>query len=105
MIRIKETICPIFKGKGSLCDISLLSVVAKLYSSVLTSKVCLITHVKLNNMQERFLPGRSCVDKSFTLRMIIDKHLSEQAKLSCTFIDRKKAHNSGFLQIIESIFF
>jgi len=41
-----------------------------------------------------FWKGRGCVDQNFTLRLIIEKHLSYQTALGLSFIDYEQAFDS-----------
>lgn len=92
----KAIICPILKDSSSdpplplnYRGISLLSVVAKIYSSVLNNR--LVTYQDDNNLlvdeQNGFRSERSCLDHVFTLNSIVKNRNSTFV----TFIDLQKA--------------
>ena len=75
------------------CGISLLSVVSKLYSSILNKR--LLTYLDTENMlvdeQNGFRPDRSCQDHVFTACTVIRNRLLNKKHTFATFIDLQKA--------------
>ena len=67
-------IVPLYKGKGDKCecsnsrDISLLSVVGKLYGRVLIKRVKAGTECTIGEEQCGFRQGRGCMDQVFVVR-------------------------------------
>ncbi|NRA91849.1 MAG: reverse transcriptase family protein [Psychroserpens sp.] len=71
--------------------ITLLSVVSKVYTSILNQRLSEWCERKKILVEEQggFRPGRGCVDQIFVLSSIIRKRKSKQT--CCCFIDLKKA--------------
>ena len=99
----RSVIVPIFKG-GNSSDpqnyrgISLLSVISKLFSSVLTNRLqnWVEDNGKLCKEQAGFRKNHSTVDHIFTLHAMVTKHVycGGRGKLYVAFIDYKKAFDS-----------
>lgn len=97
----KAVMVPVFK-KGDKNDpnnyrgISLLSCMAKLFTSVLNKR--LVDWSESNDIitdaQFGFRPGTSTVDAIFALHAIITKSLNDSKRLYCCFVDYKKAFDS-----------
>ncbi len=83
----KAIIVPVYKGKGrrgecgSYRGIGLLSVPRKVYGEVITERVQRLTEEKISEEQGGFRKGRGCVDKIFSLRMVVEKILEKRKKL------------------------
>lgn len=89
-------IAPIFKkGSRKECSnyrgISLLSVVGKVYASVLVDRVRAIVEDVLDEIQGGFRPLRGCQDQIFCLRQAIEKLCEKDKDLYLCFIDLEKA--------------
>ena len=89
-------IAPIYKkGNRKECSnyrgISLLSVVGKLYASVLVDRVRVIVEDVLDEVQGGFRPLRGCQDQIFCLRQAIEKLYEKNKDLYLCFIDLEKA--------------
>jgi len=96
----KGIILPIYKGKGSPKDcknyrgISLLLTPGKVFATVLLNNVRdqLLAHRRLE--QSGFTPGRSTIDRIFTLDTIIQSRKEFQKPLWIAFVDLKAAFDS-----------
>jgi len=96
----KEIILPIYKGKGSPKDcknyrgLSLLSTPGKVFVMVLLNKVRdqLLAHRRVE--QSGFTPGRSTINRIFTLNTIIQSRKEFQEPLWIAFVDLKAAFDS-----------
>ena len=95
----KAIISPILKaGKEpgeplNYRGVSLLSCAAKLYSSVIQSRIsgyCEITG-QFADEQNAFRKGRSCTDHIFVLTNILENRLFNGKSTFCAFVDMKKA--------------
>jgi hypothetical protein len=89
-------IAPIFKkGNRKVCSnyrgISLLSVVGKVYASVLVDRVRVIVEEVLDEAQSGFRPLRGCQDQIFCLRQAIEKLFERNIDLYLCIIDLEKA--------------
>ena len=92
-------ICPIYKGKGSKNDvdnyrgITILSCVAKLFTSVLNERIyCFLENNGLLGVEQGgFRKNNSTIDHIFALHCLIDIYLKKKKRLFCTFIDYSKA--------------
>lgn len=88
-------ISPIHK-KGNTMDcnnyrgISLLSVVGKVYSSLLEKRVRVIVEPLLDENQSGFRPMRGCQDQIFCLRQLIEKFHECNKDMYVCFVDLKK---------------
>ena len=92
-------IFPLFKNKGSKNNvdnyrgITLLSVIGKLFTSALNSR--LTTYLEsisaLGEEQAGFRKGYSTLNHIFVLHTIIDFYLQKRKRLYCAFIDYSKA--------------
>ena len=93
----ESIIYPIFK-KGDVNDaqnyrgITLISILAKIYSQLLLSRLTTWTteHDTITNKQFGFQKGKSTTDCVFLLHSIISKVLNSGEKLYCVFIDYEK---------------
>ena len=99
----KTIICPIPKDKKndpriptSYRGISLISCVAKLYSSLLNKRITdyLENEEKLTDEQNRFRKERSCLDHVFTLDSIVRNRLEKKEDTFAAFIDFQKPFDS-----------
>jgi len=96
----KGIILPIYKGKGSPKDckhyrgLSLLSTPGKVFAMVLLNKVRdqLLAHRRLE--QSGFTPGRSMINRIFTLKTIIQSRKEFQKPLWIALVDLKAAFDS-----------
>jgi hypothetical protein len=92
-------VIPIYKGKGDKSEcgnyrgIILLSVVGKVYGSVLIEEVKRITDEKIGEEQGGFRKGRGCIDQIFGVNQIIEKKLERQKELCVGFIDLEKGYD------------
>lgn len=95
----KSIIIPLYKGKGSKQDcksyrgISLLSIVGKLYAKILNVRLVSMTEKKIWDVQSGFRKGMGCTDQVFSLRSVVEKHLSKSLKVFCAFVDLEKAYD------------
>ena len=86
--------------KGDLSDcnnwrgITLLSVVSKVFTKIMLSRIRDAVDSKLREEQAGFRPGRSCTDQIFVLRIILEEYMEKQKALHMNFIDFKKAFDS-----------
>ena len=94
------TLMPLYKGKGDTNSmdnyrgIALMSIVAKLYASILTSRLTktLEQHGLRSDLQFGFRPKRSTVDAAFVLQTIADKYAAGEARpVYVAFVDFAKA--------------
>lgn len=83
------------KGDLSKCDnwrdITLLSVLGKVFSIVLLNCLWRAVDTCLRDQQAEFRRGRSCTEKIFVLRQVIGQSLEYQQRISLNFIDFVKA--------------
>ena len=97
---LKAIVKPIPKGSGkdplvpiNYRGISLLSCVAKTYTSLLNQRI--VKYCDGNNIivdeHNGFRKGRSCSDHLFTITSIIRNRLSQKHDTFCAFIDMEKA--------------
>ena len=90
---------PLFKKKGSTMDpdnyrgITLLSCLAKLFTSCLNSRLTnfLENKKELGEEQAGFREGYSTLDHIFVLHSLIDFYLDKNKRIYCLFVDYKKA--------------
>lgn len=94
-------IFPLYKdGDARIPDnyrgITLLSVVGKVYTSVLNERVTkwCEKHGVLSEEQAGFRPGRSTVDHIFSVAEVIRLRRSRKKETHCCFLDIKKAYDS-----------
>jgi len=91
-------IAPIHK-KGSTKDcnnyrgISLLSIVGKLYASIIERRVRELVEPLLDENQCGFRPMRGCQDQIFCMRQIIEKSYEKNKDLFMCFVDLEKAYD------------
>ena len=92
-------IVALYKGKGvrSECKnfrgISLLSIPGKVFGKMVIERVRKLTCERVWDVQSGFMPGRSCIDQVFSLRMIVEKYLAVDRKVFSVFIDLEKAYD------------
>jgi len=81
-------------------DISLLSVLGKLFERVLYNRIKLweVEHHILNEEQAGFRSGYSTQDNIYVLQSLIYKSLHSRQRIYCAFIDLRKAYNSVYRQ-------
>ena len=86
------------KGDLSKCDnwrgITLLDVVGKVVARVLQERLHMVVEDELSESHCGFRKGRSCTDKIFTVRQLVEKSWEHAAKSYLPFIDLKKAYDS-----------
>ena len=94
-------IFPLFKdGDARVPDnyrgITLLSVVGKIYTSILNARVTLWCekHGVLSEEQAGFRPGRSTVDHIFTLSEVLRLRRARKKQTYCAFLDIRKAYDT-----------
>ena len=95
----KAVIVPIFKKKDKLdCanyrGISLLSLVGKVFCSIIHSRMKKKTEEILAESQAGFRPGRSTADQLFSLRQITEKYNEIGKPLYLCYIDYQKAFDT-----------
>ena len=106
----KAILIPIHK-KGSVDStdnyrgISLLSVVSKVYTSILNNRLTtwVETNSILSDAQCGFRKGRSTIDHIFTLHAAIQKQFVNNAKLYVAFIDFRKAYDTVNRNVLWSV--
>jgi hypothetical protein len=78
--------------------ITLLSVVAKLYSSLITNRVSkwCEENTKISDAQAGFRPNRATTDQIFTLAEILQARQQDGLDTVCVFLDIKKAYDTTF---------
>lgn len=89
-------IAPIYKkGNAKDCNnyrgISLLSIVGKLYATIIEKRVRDIVEDSLDENQCGFRPARGCRDQIFSMRQIIEKYQENNKNLFMCFVDLEKA--------------
>ncbi len=95
----KAVIVPLHKGKRNKdeCNkkrgISLLSVPGKIYGRILTERLMQVTEKKVNDEQHGFRKGKSCADKIFAVRMLVEEYLGKDRKLYAAIMDLEKAYD------------
>ena len=86
--------------KGDLGDcnnwrgITLLSLISKVFSRIVLSRLTAVLEKDLRPQQAGFHPGRSCSDHIFTLRQILEQSKEWNTPLYINFIDLEKAFDS-----------
>ena len=76
--------------------ISLLCVISKVYSSILSvriNKYCDILNIFVEE-QNVFRQNRSCIDHIFSITTIVKNYICDYKHVFCAFIDFKKAFDS-----------
>ncbi len=92
-------VVPSYKGKGRReeCNnyrgISLLSVPGKIYGRIFNEKMMKITDKCVGAEQGGFWKGRGCVDQIFAVKILVEKYLEKDRKLSAAFMDLEKAYD------------
>lgn len=93
---ITNVIIPLPK-KGDLSlmtdyrGISLMSIAAKVYNKILLNRIRPHVDPILRKSQAGFRPGRSCAQKIYILRRIMEGFKEYQLPLTVTFVDFKKS--------------
>lgn len=93
---ITNVIIPLPK-KGDLSlmtdyrGISLMSIAAKVYNKILLNRIRPHVDPILRKNQAGFRPGRSCAQKIYILRRIMEGFKEYQLPLTVTFVDFKKS--------------
>ena len=93
-------IVPLYKEKGNKCEcsnsrnISLLSVVGKLYGKVLITRVRVGTECTIGEEQCWFRQGRGCMDQVFAVRQVCEKYLANGKDVFWVFMDSLKAYDT-----------
>ncbi|XP_070493805.1 uncharacterized protein [Chironomus tepperi] len=86
------------KGDLSSCSnwrgITLLSVISKVFMSVILQRLMDPIETRLRKEQAGFRPYRSCIDQISTLRIIVEQSIEWQSALYLVFIDYEKAFDS-----------
>ena len=86
------------KGDPSDCSnyrgISLLSVVSKLFESVLLTRLRNVRDERVRKNQAGFRPGRGCIDQIFTLRQVLELRNEFQQPTIIAFLDFTAAFDS-----------
>ena len=96
---VLAVIIPLLKGKGYVhdCsnyrDISLLSVVGKLYGRILINRIKDKTENVISEVQSGFRRGRGCADQTFIVRQICEKYLGKGKDVYFAFLDLEKAYD------------
>ena len=92
---------PLYKGKGDVhdCsnfrDISLLSVVGKVYGRILINRIRDKTENVIAEVQSGFRRGRRCTDQIFIVRQICEKYLGKGKGVYFAFLDLEKAYDKS----------
>ena len=90
---------PLYKGKGDVheCNnfrgISLLSVVGKVYGTILINRIRDNTENVIAEVQSGFRRGRGCTDQIFIVRQICEKYLGKGKDVCFAFLDLEKAYD------------
>ena len=92
-------IVPLYKGKGDHLEcanyrgISLLSVVGKVYGTILIERIRKSVDRAIGEEQCGFREGRGCVDQIFAVRHLCEKYLGVSKKVYMAFMDLEKAYD------------
>ena len=90
-------IIPVYKGKGNPMEcnsyrpIKLMEHSMKVFKRVLEQR--LRKTVKIDGMQNEFMPGRSTTDALYAVRTMVEKHLEKRRDLWAAFVDVEKAYD------------
>ena len=93
----RSVLVPLYKGKGDIKEcgnywgIKLMSHSMKLWERVIEARIR--KKMMIGEQQFGFMPGRSTIDATFCLRMLIEKWTEGQKAVHCAFIDLEKAYN------------
>ena len=96
----KGIILPFYKGKGNRQEcknyrgITLLSCPGKLFARILLSRVKNLLLTKRRNEQSGYTPGRSTVDRIFTLQTLLQTRREYNRSLWIAYVDLKAAFDS-----------
>ena len=96
----KGIILPFYKGKGNRLEcknyrgITLLSCPGKLFARILLSRVKNLLLAKRRNEQSGYTPGRSTVDRIFTLQTLLQTRREYNRSLWIAYVDLKAAFDS-----------
>ena len=74
--------------------ISLLSVVGKLYGTVLIKRVRAGTEYAIGEEQCGFWQGRGCMEKVFAVRQVGEKYLANRKNVFWSFMDLEKTYDT-----------
>ena len=89
-------IVPLYKGNGDKCecsnsrDISLLSVVVKLYGRMLIKRGFAGTECAIWEEQRGFRQGRGCMDQVFAVRQVCETYLANGKDVFCALMDLER---------------
>ena len=92
-------IIPLYKGKGERTEcknyrnISLLSVVGKIYAWILVDRVLRVTGGLIDDEQGGFRAEREYVDQIFTLKQMGEKTREKKRRVYVGFIGYEKAYD------------
>ena len=92
-------IVPLCTGKrrrtecGNYKDISLLSVIGKIYARVLVDRVREVTKCFINDEQGRVRAGRGCVHLIFTIKQMGEKVREKKCRVYVGFMDLEKTYD------------
>ena len=96
----KAILVPLYKGKGDRTecgnwrDISLLSVVGKVFTHLLLERVNAIVESQLSEAQAGFRRGRGCADQIFTIRKVIEQATALKIPVYTCYVDLRAAYDS-----------
>ncbi len=71
-----------------------MSIPGKVFNRVLLNRMKDVIDTQLRDQQAGFRTGRSCIDQTATLRIILEQSLEWKSSLCITFIDYEKAFDS-----------
>ncbi len=97
----KAIILPLYKGKGKReeCNnyrgISLLSVPGKIYGRILNERMMKIMDKRMGDEEGGFRKGKGCVDQTFTVKILVEKYLEKDRKLSAALMDLEKSYDKS----------
>ena len=89
-------IVPLYKSKGerneckNYIDITLLSVIVKIYAGILVDLIRKVTEGLIDDEQGGFRTGKQCVYQIFTLKQIGEKAREKKCTVHGDFIDFRK---------------
>jgi hypothetical protein len=96
---MKAIVIPLVKkGDATLCEnwrgISLLSVLSKVYTNVILSRLVIATDSKNSEIQAGFRRGRGCSDQIFVMRRLMEQTRRDGKPLYLCFVDLKAAYDT-----------
>ena len=74
-------IVPLYKCKGERTDISLLSMIGKMYVGILVGRMWRVREGFIDDDQGGFRSGRGCVDQIFTVKQIGEKAQEKKQRM------------------------